>query len=163
MKLSNGAVAGISVIVLLFMLGLGMAAKPLYGTFCRVTGYGGTTRIATAPPKEVLDNTMMVRFDTNVADTPLIFRALQPDQEVHIGQNSLAFFEVTNPTDREIHVIAAYNVTPHYAGLYFNKLECFCLTNASSRRTKRGSCRWSTSSRLTSWTTGSRSSSKPSR
>ncbi|HPE48331.1 MAG TPA: cytochrome c oxidase assembly protein [Hyphomonas sp.] len=126
MKLSNGAVAGISVIVLLFMLGLGMAAKPLYGTFCRVTGYGGTTRIATAPPKEVLDNTMMVRFDTNVADTPLIFRALQPDQEVHIGQNSLAFFEVTNPTDREIHVIAAYNVTPHYAGLYFNKLECFC-------------------------------------
>jgi cytochrome c oxidase assembly protein subunit 11 len=38
----------------------------------------------------------------------------------------LPSFEVTNPTDEEIHVIAAYNVTPHYSGKYFNKLECFC-------------------------------------
>lgn len=126
MKMSNARIAGISVAVLLGMLGLGFAADPLYSTFCRVTGYGGTTRIATAAPTEVLDQTITVRFDTNVADTPLIFRALQASQDVRIGQHGLAFFEVTNPTDEEIHVIAAYNVTPHFAGQYFNKLECFC-------------------------------------
>ncbi|MCA8901622.1 MAG: cytochrome c oxidase assembly protein [Hyphomonas sp.] len=126
MQLSNGKVAGISVAVLLGMLGLGFAADPLYSTFCRVTGYGGTTRIATAAPSEMLDQTLTVRFDTNVADTPLIFRALQQSQQVRIGQHGLAFFEVTNPTDADISVIASYNVTPHFAGQYFNKLECFC-------------------------------------
>lgn len=126
MKLSNAKVAGISIGVFLAMLGLGFSAKPLYGTFCAVTGYGGTTRIATSAPKEIVDQTITVRFDTNVADTPLIFKPLQLSEDVKIGQHGLAFFEVSNPTDKEIRVIAAYNVTPHYAGKYFNKLECFC-------------------------------------
>ncbi|HPF22250.1 MAG: cytochrome c oxidase assembly protein [Hyphomonas sp.] len=126
MKLSNGVVAGASVAVLLGMLGLGFSADSLYGTFCRVTGYGGTTRIATSAPKEIVDQVITVRFDANVADTPLIFRPLQTTEEVKIGQHGLAFFEVSNPTDQEIRVIAAYNVTPHFAGKYFNKLECFC-------------------------------------
>lgn len=91
-----------------------------------MTGYGGTTRIATSAPKEIVDQVITVRFDANVADTPLIFRPLQTTEEVKIGQHGLAFFEVSNPTDQEIRVIAAYNVTPHFAGKYFNKLECFC-------------------------------------
>ena len=126
MKLSNRKIAAVTVAVFLGMLGLGFAADPLYGTFCRVTGYGGTTRIATSAPKEIVDQTITVRFDTNVADTPLIFRPLQLSEDVKIGQHGLAFFEVSNPTDQEFHVIAAYNVTPHYAGKYFNKLACFC-------------------------------------
>ena len=126
MKLSNRKIAAVTVAVFLGMLGLGFAADPLYGTFCRVTGYGGTTRIATSAPKEIVDQVITVRFDTNVADTPLIFRPLQATEEVKIGQHGLAFFEVSNPTDQEIRVIAAYNVTPHFAGKYFNKLECFC-------------------------------------
>src|SRR5690606_28816514 len=73
MKLSNGMVAGASVAVLIGMLGLGFSADSLYGTFCRVTGYGGTTRIATSAPKEIVDQVITVRFDANVADTPLIF------------------------------------------------------------------------------------------
>lgn len=126
MKLSNAKVAGISIAVFLGMLGLGFSAEPLYRTFCAVTGYGGTTRIATAAPKEIVDKTITVRFDANVADTPLIFRPLQASEDVKVGQHGLAFFEVSNPTDQEIRVIAAYNVTPHYSGKYFNKLECFC-------------------------------------
>ena len=126
MKLSNRKVAGIAIGVFLGMLGLGFAADPLYSTFCAVTGYGGTTRIATSAPREIVDQTIKVRFDANVADTPLVFRPLQPFEELKIGQHGLAFFEISNPTDQEIHVIAAYNVTPHYAGKYFNKLECFC-------------------------------------
>jgi cytochrome c oxidase assembly protein subunit 11 len=108
------------------MLGLGFAADPLYDTFCKVTGFGGTTRIATAAPDKMIDQAVTVRFDANVADTPLQFRPLQTEQDLNLGQHGLAFYEVTNPTDQEIRVIASYNVTPHYAGPYFNKLECFC-------------------------------------
>ena len=126
MKLSNAKVATVSVGIFLAMLGLGFAADPLYDTFCRVTGFGGTTRIATAAPDKVSDQEVTVRFDANVADTPLIFRPLQAEQVVKLGHHGLAFFEVTNPSDREIRVVATYNVTPHYAGPYFNKLECFC-------------------------------------
>ncbi|HBH44979.1 MULTISPECIES: cytochrome c oxidase assembly protein [Hyphomonas] len=126
MRLSNTKVALISLGVFSGMLGLGFAADPLYDTFCKVTGFGGTTRIATAAPEMVVDQTIDVRFDANVADVPLLFRPLQTEQELKLGQHGLAFYEVTNPTDREVRVIASYNVTPHYAGLYFNKLECFC-------------------------------------
>ena len=126
MRLSNTKVALISLGVFSSMLGLGFAADPLYDTFCKVTGFGGTTRIAIAAPEMVVDQTIDVRFDANVADVPLLFRPLQTEQELKLGQHGLAFYEVTNPTDREVRVIASYNVTPHYAGLYFNKLECFC-------------------------------------
>lgn len=126
MRLSNATIAAGATTVFLGMLGLAFAADPLYDSFCRVTGFGGTTRIATAPPAVTLDAEMQVRFDANVADTALLFRPLQTNQTVRIGQHGLAFYEVTNPTDKEIRVIASYNVTPHMAGPYFNKLECFC-------------------------------------
>ncbi|KCZ62966.1 hypothetical protein L53_10360 [Hyphomonas sp. L-53-1-40] len=126
MKLSNTKVALVSLGVFTGMLGLGFAADPLYDTFCKVTGFGGTTRIATAAPEKMVEQEVMVRFDANVADTPLIFHPLQTTQTLKLGQHGLAFYEVSNPTDEEIRVIASYNVTPHYAGLYFNKLECFC-------------------------------------
>ena len=126
MKLSNTKVALVSLGVFTGMLGLGFAADPLYDTFCKVTGFGGTTRIATAAPDRMVEREVMVRFDANVADTPLTFHPLQTSQTLKLGQHGLAFYEVSNPTDQEIRVIASYNVTPHYAGLYFNKLECFC-------------------------------------
>lgn len=126
MKLSNTKVALVSLGVFTGMLGLGFAADPLYDTFCKVTGFGGTTRIATAAPDRMVEQEVMVRFDANVADTPLTFHPLQTTQTLKLGQHGLAFYEVSNPTDQEIRVIASYNVTPHYAGLYFNKLECFC-------------------------------------
>lgn len=128
MGVSNGAIAGIASAAVVGMLGLAFAAEPLYAGFCEVTGFGGTTRVATQGPSEILERTIEIRFDANVADAPLLFRALQPTQTVKIGQHGLAFYEVTNPTDAEVRVIAAYNVTPHYAGPYFNKLECFCFS-----------------------------------
>jgi cytochrome c oxidase assembly protein subunit 11 len=48
------------------MLGLSFAAEPLYSTFCRVTGFGGTTQVATKPSRRVLDRMVRVRFDANV-------------------------------------------------------------------------------------------------
>ncbi|MCL4148294.1 UNVERIFIED_CONTAM: hypothetical protein GTU68_000347 [Idotea baltica] len=108
------------------MSGLAYSSDYLYDTFCKVTGFGGTTRIAESAPSEVSDEMVTVRFDANVADTPLKFRPLQVSQDVHLGQHGLAFYEVSNPTERPISVIASYNVTPHYTGPFFNKLECFC-------------------------------------
>ena len=128
MALSNNTIAGIAAAGVAGMLGLAFAADPLYDTFCKVTGFGGTTRIATEGPSEILAQTIEVRFDANVADVPLVFRPLQTTQTVQIGQHGLAFYEVANPTQQEVRVIASYNVTPHMAGPSFNKLECFCFS-----------------------------------
>ena len=49
------------------MLGLSYAAVPLYELFCRVTGFGGTVRIADKQelPNIVINQDYQVRFDTN--------------------------------------------------------------------------------------------------
>ncbi|HCJ19420.1 MAG TPA: cytochrome c oxidase assembly protein, partial [Hyphomonas sp.] len=85
MKLSNTKVALVSLGVFTGMLGLGFAADPLYDTFCKVTGFGGTTRIATAAPDRMVEQEVMVRFDANVADTPLTFHPLQTTQTLKLG------------------------------------------------------------------------------
>ena len=110
----------------LFMLGLAFASKPLYDTFCRVTGFGGTTQIAEKAPERISDREVTVRFDANVANAPLKFRATQTNLPVQVGAHSLAFYEVTNTSSKDVSVIASYNVTPHKVGRFFNKLECFC-------------------------------------
>ncbi|MGB2219429.1 MAG: cytochrome c oxidase assembly protein [Henriciella sp.] len=108
------------------MLGLAFASKPLYDTFCRITGFGGTTQIAEQAPADVLDREVTIRFDANVVDTPLSFRTLQTNMPIYLGEHGLAFFEITNTSESDVKVIASYNVTPHKAGRFFNKLECFC-------------------------------------
>ncbi|MEO0785524.1 MAG: cytochrome c oxidase assembly protein [Pseudomonadota bacterium] len=110
----------------LVMLGLSFASKPIYDTFCRVTGFGGTTRVATEAPEAVLSRTVDVRFDANVNGAPLKFRPLEASHSIHLGEHGLAFYEVTNTSTEPVSVIASYNVTPHKAGPYFSKLECFC-------------------------------------
>ncbi|MEM6535265.1 MAG: cytochrome c oxidase assembly protein [Pseudomonadota bacterium] len=110
----------------LFMLGLAFASKPLYDTFCRVTGFGGTTQTATEGPKAVLERGVNVRFDANVANAPLLFRPLQTSVDIQLGEHGLAFYEVENTSSEDISVIASYNVTPHKTGRFFSKLECFC-------------------------------------
>ncbi|MEM6411005.1 MAG: cytochrome c oxidase assembly protein [Pseudomonadota bacterium] len=126
MGVSNGKIALLASTVVVGMTGLAFASKPLYDTFCRVTGFGGTTRIATAAPSEVLDRTVAVRFDANVNDAPLKFRPVENSHQIALGEHGLAFYEVTNTADEAVSVMAGYNVTPHTAGRYFNKLECFC-------------------------------------
>jgi len=124
--MNNARVAIIATGAAIFMLGLAFASKPLYDTFCRVTGFGGTTRTAEKAPDRVSDREINVRFDANVANAPLKFRATQNALPVQVGAHSLAFYEVTNTSVSDVSVIASYNVTPHKTGRFFNKLECFC-------------------------------------
>jgi cytochrome c oxidase assembly protein subunit 11 len=110
-----------------FMLGMSYAAVPLYDLFCRVTGFGGTTQVASYEADEILDRIVTVTFDANVnRDLPWRFEPLQRRQTVRIGETGLAFYRVTNQSDRAITGVATYNVTPQKAGVYFNKIECFC-------------------------------------
>ena len=125
-QMNNRRIAIVLAAGTLAMLGLAFASKPLYDTFCRVTGYGGTTRIASAAPDEVLSRSVNIRFDANVADVPLLFKPLQTELSLNLGEHGLAFYEVSNTSSKDVSVIASYNVTPHKVGRFFNKLECFC-------------------------------------
>ena len=109
------------------MVGLSFAAVPLYDLFCRVTGYGGTTQVADAAPDRVLDREIRIRFmaDTN-GDLPWDFAAEQREVTMRIGESGLAFYSAENLSDAPVTGMAAYNVLPPKAGVYFNKIQCFC-------------------------------------
>jgi cytochrome c oxidase assembly protein subunit 11 len=111
------------------MIGAAYAAVPLYRAFCQVTGFDGTVRRAEAAPTEVLGKTVTVRFDANVRDLPWTFTAEQVSQQVKIGETKLAFFKVTNHSDKPVTARAVYNVVPEQAGAYFQKLQCFCFSD----------------------------------
>lgn len=122
--------AAISVAVVIGMTGMAFAAVPLYEMFCRVTGFGGTPQTAEAAPSQVLERTMDVRFDSNVSpDLPVEFTPTQRMQTLRIGETGLAFYRVRNTSDEPVTAMATFNVTPHTAGQYFAKLECFCFTD----------------------------------
>ena len=109
------------------MGGVTAASPALYRLFCQVTGYGGTTQRAQAPSNVVLDKIMTVRFDANVSpQLAWKFEPVQKTIDVKIGENALAFFRATNTSDKTLTGSAAFNVAPETAGLYFNKIECFC-------------------------------------
>jgi len=84
------------------MLGLGFASDPLYDTFCKVTGYGGTPKIADDNLSEIIDRTVTVEFDSNVsAELPWEFRADQRRMDVKLGQSGLAYYTVENVSDEQ--------------------------------------------------------------
>lgn len=116
--------------VALGMLALSFAAEPLYSTFCKVTGFGGETRVAkeaAAARVTPIDRPIRVRFDANVdPGVPLKFVAEQGHLDLKLGERVMAFYEVTNTSDTPFTATAAYNVAPHKAGVFFNKIECFC-------------------------------------
>ncbi len=111
------------------MLGLGFASDPLYDTFCRVTGYGGTPQIAQNEENlsEILDRKVTVKFDSNVASgLPWDFKPDQRSMEIQLGQSGLAYYTVKNEGAFPIVGVANFNVTPIKAAPYFVKTDCFC-------------------------------------
>ncbi|MDP5333519.1 MAG: cytochrome c oxidase assembly protein [Paracoccaceae bacterium] len=106
---------------------LAWASVPFYDWFCRVTGFGGTTSVSTVAPDQVLDQTIIVRFDASKErDMPWEFKPVERQMEIRIGETGLAFYEAYNPTDRAVAGTASYNVTPYEAGGFFSKIQCFC-------------------------------------
>jgi len=90
------------------MVGMAYASVPLYDWFCRATGFGGRTQVATGAPW---------RFEPE-----------QNSIEVRLGEVVTVNYVVTNLAARTTVGQAAYNVTPTTIGLYFQKINCFCFT-----------------------------------
>jgi cytochrome c oxidase assembly protein subunit 11 len=110
------------------MIAASFAAVPLYQMFCQATGYGGTTRVASENPKGLIARKMTVRFDSNVATgLPWTVVAAQPVTD-QMGAVETVNFTAKNLTDKTVTGMAIFNVTPELAGMYFNKIECFCFT-----------------------------------
>ena len=111
------------------MVGAAYAAVPLYRLFCQVTGFDGTPRVATRPSDTIIDQTVTIRFDGNVAPgLPWRFEPVQTTVQVKIGENMLVFYRATNVSDRAVRGTATYNVFPEAVAVYFNKILCFCFT-----------------------------------
>jgi cytochrome c oxidase assembly protein subunit 11 len=111
------------------MVGAAYAAVPLYTWFCRVTGFAGTTQVATSGPSEVLGRNITVRFDANVSGgLPWKFEPERTAIDVKIGEVVTVIYRATNESARETVGQAVYNVTPLNVGAYFQKINCFCFT-----------------------------------
>ncbi len=130
----NTQTGALAILGALAMLGLGYASVPLYDLFCRVTGFGGTTQVASeadanraaalAPMRDI-----SIRFDASIArDVPWDFRPSQPTDTVRIGQRDIATYVARNNSNEPITGTATFNVEPAQAGIYFNKIQCFCFT-----------------------------------
>ena len=111
------------------MVGLAFASVPLYQLFCQVTGYGGTPNIKVAASNTVSAQVIDVRFDANTnKGLPWEFKPVQNKVTVKLGEAKLAFYQARNTSDETITGTAVFNVTPHKAGPYFSKIDCFCFT-----------------------------------
>ena len=126
----DAAVAAICGFVVVLMVGASYAAVPFYNWFCRVTGFNGTTQVATsAPSSGPLARKIAVRFDANVGPgLPWKFEPEQTEIEIPIGQVTIVYYNVTNQSARTTTGQAAYNVAPLTVGAYFQKINCFCFT-----------------------------------
>ena len=113
--------------VIIGMVGLSAAAVPLYRLFCQATGYGGTTQRADSAPKQVAGAVVTVRFTADTAnDLGWDFAPLQRDIELHPGEQREVFYRAVNHAPEPVTGTATYNVTPAKAGIYFDKIQCFC-------------------------------------
>jgi len=111
------------------MVGLSFAAVPLYQLFCQVTGYGGTTQRADAASIPApIEREMTVRFDVTVSQKLALKVVPAGSVTDQIGNSTTVFYLATNLSDQPVSTTAGFNVTPLSAGVYFNKVECFCFT-----------------------------------
>lgn len=120
-------------------VGLSYASVPLYRVFCQVTGFGGTVRRvggndddddseADLSDVEIVEGRpITVRFNADVsARVPWRFTPSQSEVTILPGETTLAFYVAENRSSTPVTGIATYNVTPAKAGMYFNKVQCFC-------------------------------------
>jgi cytochrome c oxidase assembly protein subunit 11 len=125
----NTRTIAVLALLIVAMGSLTYASVPLYQLFCQVTGYGGTTQVAAQKSETVINRVLKVQFDGTV--NPALAWSFKPAQRsvrLKVGENGLAFYRARNNSDETIVGTASFNVTPDKAGLYFNKVECFCFT-----------------------------------
>jgi cytochrome c oxidase assembly protein subunit 11 len=111
------------------MVALSFASVPLYRLFCQATGLGGTIKRVETAPTGVAPALVTIRFNAETApDLGWEFRPLQAAITVHPGEAHQVFYRAANRTGAPLTASATYNVTPAKAGIYFDKLQCFCFS-----------------------------------
>jgi len=123
----NGRTALILFGLVAGMIGMSFASVPLYRLFCQVTGFGGTTQVAESLPDQVGERIVTIRFNSDVhPDLPWAFQPDQREVEIRVGESGLAFYRARNLAEVPTTGVSTFNVTPQKAGIYFNKVQCFC-------------------------------------
>lgn len=131
------------------MIGVTYASVPLYRMFCQATGYGGTVQQGSTvedklKQRELQHNAALeaaaaardltVFFNADVSDSlPWKFTPTQRSVNIKPGESTLAFYTAQNLSDKAITGVSTYNVTPQQAGVYFNKIQCFCFEEQKLR------------------------------
>lgn len=62
----------------------------------------------------------------NSQDLPWILKPSIPKVKVYPGDTALIFYVAQNLSNQAITGVATYNIVPAKAGIYFNKIQCFC-------------------------------------
>jgi cytochrome c oxidase assembly protein subunit 11 len=127
-KAANNRFAWSLVGLIVSMVMLSFASVPIYALFCKVTGFGGTTKQASmAYNLQKGTKKLRIEFDANVdPGLPWVFIPKQRQVTILPGENTLVFYESQNISDKDIIGTSVYNVTPNKAGKYFVKIHCFC-------------------------------------
>jgi cytochrome c oxidase assembly protein subunit 11 len=121
-------VAGLAVIIGV-MVGIVSYSTTLYRLFCAATGFGGATQRVAANTATISNRIVTVRFNTDLAPgLPWRFEPVQPQVQVHLGEQMMAYFRAENLSDKPLVGHATFNVTPNKAGPYFDKIQCFCFS-----------------------------------
>ena len=130
---NNSRTVAMCVGMVLGMGGLSYASVPLYQLFCQVTGYGGTTQqidAEAAAGVAVIDRDINVRFDANTASVlNWDFAPEKREVTIKMGEQIIINYVAKNLSKKPIVGMASFNVTPQAAGVFFNKIECFCFTD----------------------------------
>ena len=127
LKAQNKKVIFIIFFIGMLMLSLSYAAVPLYDIFCRVTGFGGTTQIASSAPGSTGHPNINIRFESNITDSlNWDFYSKTKTVKIPMGEEKTIYYFAKNLSDEPIVGTATFNVTPAKAGQYFMKIDCFC-------------------------------------
>ena len=127
LKAQNKKVIFIISFIGMLMLSLSYAAVPLYDIFCRVTGFGGTTQIASSAPGSSGHPNINIWFESNITDSlNWDFYSKTKTVKIPMGEEKTIYYFAKNLSDEPIVGTATFNVTPAKAGQYFMKIDCFC-------------------------------------
>jgi len=70
---------------------------------------------------------LTIHFNSETSENmPWSFKPTIQKMKVYPGDTALTFYIAENKTEEAVSGISTYNITPQKAGVYFNKIQCFC-------------------------------------
>ena len=136
-KRDNLTMLGKLGVIVLGMFCFGYALVPIYRAICEMTGINvlalgdrqipGASTGLPANTQVDLGRTITVEFDAN-SRGPWHFKPAKTSLQVHPGELTTVEYEFQNVQHRTMSAQAIPSYAPAQAGMYFNKLECFCFS-----------------------------------